>query len=207
MTAAAVTDGATGARKGRPRDSRIDREITSAAVLVLADTGFSAFSVSEVALRAGVAKTTVYRRFPTRVELISAALERLNDDLPDAPPRGSVRRQLLVILEGIRNRRPDSQWSRILVHALGEGSQESGFAEIVQDRVLTPRLLRLRSVIDAGIASGELRSDLDPNTAIPILVGPMLYLGEWSMSSAFEQVTVEAVLDVLMTGMTPANES
>ena len=48
-------------RKGRPRDERIDREVTSAALLVLADTGFSGFSVAEVAARAGVGIGTVSR--------------------------------------------------------------------------------------------------------------------------------------------------
>ena len=205
MTAPAVAGCTAGGRKGRPRDERIGREITAAAVAVLADSGFGAFSVAEVAARAGVAKTTVYRRFPSREELIAAALERLNDDLPAVPHWGTARQQLVVVLEGIRSRSSDSDWSRILVHALGEGSRDSTFAVLVQDRVLAPRRRLLRGVIEAGIASGELRSDLDPDTAIPILVGPMLYLGKWGGASTFEQVTVEAVIDVLMIGMTPAS--
>ena len=205
MTDSAVATCAAGARKGRPRDERIDREITTTAVSVLADLGFSEFSVAEVATRAGVAKTTIYRRFPTREQLIAAALERLNDDLPSTPLAGPVRDQLVILLEGIRSCTPDSEWSRILVHAVGEGSRDSIFAGMVRERVLAPRRRLLCAVITEGIASGELRADLDPDTAIPILVGPMLYLGKWDSSSTFQQVSVEAVLDVLMMGMTPAN--
>ena len=75
------------ARTGRPRDERIDRDITTTALAVLAETGFAGFSVAEVASRAGVAKTTVYRRYPTSDDLIAATLERLNDDLPIACKR------------------------------------------------------------------------------------------------------------------------
>jgi len=193
--------------KGRPRDERIDSEITSAAVAVLAESGFVAFSVAEVAARAGVAKTTVYRRFPAREDLIGAALRRLNDDLPAIPTRGSLREQLTLALEGIRNRRPDSDWSRILMHAMQEGTHEANFASLIHTCVLAPRQQVLRELIQAGIASGELRADLDPDTAIPILVGPMIYLSKQNSMSSLATVSVEAVLDMIMTGMTPATSS
>lgn len=193
--------------KGRPRDERIDSQITAAALAVLAECGFTAFSVGEVAARAGVAKTTVYRRFPAREDLIVAALERLNDDLPTGPLTGPIRQQLIVLLEGIRCRTPDSEWSRILSHAVGQGARDSSFAELVRSSVLAPRRQLLRDVIEAGIASGELRSDLDPDTALPIFVGPMLYLGKWDNTALGPQISVEAVLDVIMAGMTPATSS
>lgn len=194
-------------RKGRPRDERIDHEITSAALLVLADTGFAGFSIAEVAARAGVAKTTVYRRFPTRDDLLAEALERLNDDLPPPPSTGSVRDQLVEALDGIRRRTPDSTRGRILMHVVGEGAREPRLAELVHDRVLAPRRRILSDIIERGMASGELRADLDVTAVIPVLVGPMLYLGMWRMCSAAQQVSVESVVDVLMTGMTRAIES
>lgn len=194
-------------RKGRPRDERIEEKITGAALAVLAESGFTAFSVGEVAERAGVAKTTVYRRFPAREDLIGAAVERLNDDLPKGPTAGPVRVQLATLLQGIRSHTPDSEWSRILAHAVGQGARDSTFAEMVRSRVLMPRRQLLRDVIEAGIASGELRSDLDPDVALPVLVGPMLYLGKWDNATSSPRVSVEQVLDVIMAGMTPATSS
>ncbi len=76
---------------------------------------------------------------------------------------------------------------------------------LVKDRVLAPRRRLMRDVIAAGMASGELRSDLDPDTVLPILVGSMLYLGKWAASPMAERVTVDAVLDVLMVGMAPGD--
>ena len=192
-------------RKGRPRDERIDREVTSAALLVLADTGFTGFSVAEVAARTGVAKTTIYRRFPTRDDLILGALERLNDDLPETPGPGTVRDQLIETLEGIRRRALDSARGRILMQVMGEGGCEPALAALVQERVLAPRRRLLSGIVERGIASGELRPDLDLSTAIPVLVGPMVYLGMWHSAPEAQQVSVANVVDLLMAGMTRAN--
>lgn len=207
MSAVVAVDATTAGRRGRPRDERIDREITAAALVVLAETGFGGFSVAEVTMRSGVAKSTIYRRFPTRDDLIASALERLNDDLPDSVPPGSTREQLISTLDRIRQRGPDSLQSRILTHAVSEGSGDPAMAELVHDRVLVPRRQLLRRIIEAGVGSGELRPDLDADTVIPILIGPMLYLGKWCMSPRAQQVTVEGVVDILMRGMTPANDS
>jgi AcrR family transcriptional regulator len=189
------------ARKGRPRDERIDEEITSAALAVLADGGFEGFSLEAVALRAGVAKTTVYRRFPTRDELLVGALVRLNDDLPPPPAPGPVRQRLVEVLSGVRQRTPASVGVRILMHAAAESGRQPGLADLVESRVLAPRRARLQSVIADGIAGGELRDDLDLVEVIPVLVGPMLYLGMWSGTSAACDVSVEAVVDMVLGGL------
>jgi AcrR family transcriptional regulator len=192
-------------RKGRPRDERLDGEITHAAIDVLAEDGFDRFSVEEVAARAGVAKTTIYRRFPNRQALIEAVLARLADERPAELTSGTVRDRLVVILSAIRQGTPDSPRGRILMHAMA--SDDPRLGELVYERVIAPRADLLRRVIDDGIASGELRSDLDAGTVVPILVGPMLYLGLWRKRESVRRVAVEGVVDMLMGGLTRANGS
>lgn len=204
---AAVEGEAAPCRKGRPRDERIDREITSAALAVLSDLGFDRFSVEEVAVRAGVAKTTVYRRFPTRTDLIAGALARLNDDLPPAPAPGPVRDRLVAALAGIRSRVTRSIRGRILLQAVSEGLRDPGLAAIVHQRVLAPRRQLLQDIVDEAIAAGELRADLDPAAALAVLTGPMVYLGLWSGDEAMQGVRVETVVDLVLSGLTPASGS
>jgi AcrR family transcriptional regulator len=194
-------------RKGRPRDARIDEEITAAALAVLSESGFDGFCVEQVVSRAGVAKTTVYRRFPTREVLLAGALERLNDDLPPPPQPGPVRDRLIEVLGSVRRRTPGSIRGRILMHAAAEGFRDPGLADLVQARVLAPRRQLLRDVISDGIDSGELRDDVDMDALIPVLVGPMLYLGMWSMTAAAQSVTVESVVDIVLSGLTRASDS
>jgi AcrR family transcriptional regulator len=207
MTATGERSPEASARKGRPRDARIDGDITAAALDVLAEGGFEGFSVEAVAVRAGVARTTVYRRFPTRDELLVGALERLNDTLPPAPPPGPVRERLVQVLGEVCNRTPRSVRGKILMHAAAEGTREPGLADLVQSRVLTPRRTILRNIIREGIATGELRDDIDLDAVIPVLVGPMLYLGMWSMTAAVRDVSVESVVDTVLSGLTRANGS
>lgn len=195
----------TSGRRGRPRDERIDRAITSAALEVIAEAGFEGFTVEVVAQRARVAKTTVYRRFPTRNELVVGALERLNDDLPPIPPPGPVRDRLVEALEAVRRRTSASTRGRILMHAAAEGSCDPALADLVQTRVLAPRREVLRSIIADGVDSGELRDGVDADAVLPVLVGPMLYLGMWG--SVAPEVEVASVVDVVLTGLTRASDS
>lgn len=191
----------TAARKGRPRDERIDEQITSAALDVLAEVGFERFSVEQVALRAGVAKTTLYRRFPCRGDLVVGALLRMNDGLPESPPAGPVRERLIRVLGGVRERTAASVGGRVFMRVVTEGHQHPGLAEVMHDRVLEPRRQVLRDVITEGIAAGELRADLDIDAVIPALVGPMLYLGLWNDVSAKRAVSVDSVVDTVLAGL------
>jgi AcrR family transcriptional regulator len=202
--AATARKGDAPLRKGRPRDERIDEVITTAALDLLSTEGFDRFSVEAVAALAGVAKTTVYRRFPTRNDLIVGALLRLDDDLPRPPAAGPVRERLIGLLKGIRRRTTESMRGRILLQVVSEGLRDPGLAGLVHERVLAPRRQVLRDVIADGIASGELRADVDVDAVVPVLVGPMLYLGMWSGSTATQDVTVESVVDLVLTGLTPA---
>ena len=200
----ATADEGTAVRKGRPRDERIDEQIAAAALDVLAEVGFERFSVEQVAQRAGVAKTTVYRRFPCRNDLVIGALLRTNDTLPEAPPPGPVRDRLVHVLGGVRRRTVDSVRGRVFMRVVSEGHSQPGLAEVMHERVLEPRRRVLRELLADGIASGELRADLDPDAVIPVLVGPMLYLGLWDEVSAQRAVTVESVVDTVLSGLTIA---
>jgi AcrR family transcriptional regulator len=195
-----------GARKGRPRDERIDRRITSAALEALAEDGFERFCVEGVAQRAEVAKTTIYRRFPTRDDLLAGALERLNEDLGSRRRNGSTRDQLLEALGAVR-RAPGSLRGQILMHAAAEGERDPALAAFVHERVLAPRHALLRELIDSGIASGDLRPDIDPEAVIPVLVGPMLYLGMWRMRDGVRSIPDEDVVDLIIRGLTRATDS
>lgn len=192
-------------RRGRPRDEDVDRRITVAALEVLAQNGVAAFSVAQVAARSGVAKSSIYRRFPTRDDLLIGAVERLNDDLPAVPADGTARDRLVALLSGIRHRSPAGLHGRLMMQVAG--SQDPRLTQLVYDRVVRPRHTVVRAVISDGVARGEFRGDLDLEVLIPALVGPMLYLRMWHAVPAVAGTSVEAVVDQLMSGMTRASDS
>ena len=67
---------------GRPLDPEVDRAILAAAGEIFVRDGFQNMTLPGVAAAAGVAKTTVYRRYPSTVELVLATINHLNIDEP-----------------------------------------------------------------------------------------------------------------------------
>ena len=89
MTAAPV-------RAGRPRSTEADDAILDAALDQFCDFGYDGLSVERVAATAGVAKTTIYRRYPTKLDLVMAAIERAKEGARAPVGSGSLRDDLLV---------------------------------------------------------------------------------------------------------------
>src|SRR5258708_9498891 len=81
------------ARRGRPRDSAVDRRVWSAAWALLNGGGYEGVNVDEVAERAAVAKTTLYRRWPTKDHLATAVAAQMLGEVP-IPDTGDLRRDL-----------------------------------------------------------------------------------------------------------------
>src|SRR6476620_11743683 len=90
------------AKVARPRtggrSARVVAEVLSATLEVFAKQGYAGFSVEAVALRAGVNKTTIYRRWPAKADLVGAALFALRDEDPEPPDSGSLREDLVQVL-------------------------------------------------------------------------------------------------------------
>ncbi len=191
----------TPVRSGRPRDQRLDGEITTAALALLGDVGFDRFSVEEVASRANVAKTTVYRRFPTRDDLIAGALARLNDSLELPPGDWPVRDRLVAVLTELRRRKADSAAPDRLLHVAVSGCHDSDLRALVRRRVIEPRRAGLRSILTDAIDRGELRGDVDLDAAVALLVGSMLYLAAADARGERPAVGVDATVDCVLTGL------
>ena len=90
--------------KRRPggRSARIRQAVLDAAFAELGEKGYGGLSIEAVALRSGVAKTTVYRRWPTRDELVADALDSRSDRNEPVPDTGSLRGDLKEFCEGVR---------------------------------------------------------------------------------------------------------
>lgn len=88
-----------GRRRGRPRDPKVDEAILAATLDLLAEQGYSRLTIERVALRAGVAKTSLYRRWPTRESLILDAILTVGfAGQPEVPDTGSLHQDMLSYL-------------------------------------------------------------------------------------------------------------
>jgi AcrR family transcriptional regulator len=151
---------------GRPLDPAVDRAILAAAGEILVRDGFQNMTLPRVAVAAGVAKTTVYRRYPSIVELVLATINHLNTGAP-APDTGSARDDLVTVLEFARLRFDLSITGTLLT----EERERPELLEAARRQMIVPAIDRFRQVLRAGIERGELRPDLDVDAAAHALLG------------------------------------
>src|SRR5260370_27508117 len=99
---ASASSGAEGAggggQRGRPRSQEADRAILTAAVDLLASRGLAAMSIEEVAARAGVGKTTIYRRWSSKGLLALDAFVTSFQEQQPLPDTESLRRGRIAAL-------------------------------------------------------------------------------------------------------------
>ncbi len=190
---AAAGEGAR--RRGRPRDARADEAILDAAAEVLARVGPRGFTVDAVAAAAGVGKATIYRRWPTRADLVLAAASRIGLEVP-RPDTGNLRDDLVALLTHLAGKMAHTPSGRLLVAIIGEAAvneeMRSRLTAFVHDR----RAVALAVIADA-VAAGELPPTVDPDELLDLLGAPIilrLLTGGEVTDTPFIAWTVDVVL-------------
>lgn len=159
---------------GRPRDPKLDAAITDATLELLADIGYAALTIEAVATRAGVGKATLYRRWPGKVQLVVDAVRTLSEQ-PDPDTSAGVRDELVELLEAVRRKSGSSLAGRIFPRLIGDSADNPEFMRRYREQVLDPRRDRFRTALLRGVDQGLVRTDVDTDHAIDLLVGPMAY--------------------------------
>ena len=186
-----------GARgRGRPRDPEVEQQIAEATVGLVAEVGFEALTMEAVAKRAGVAKATLYRRFPAKVDLIVAACQWVSPMEPEVPDTGSVRDDLVEVISGFADRLRRSEAGRTLPSMVASSVRSPEIREALQ-RVSESRRSRLLHVLRRGVDRGELHDDLDLELIADTLTGPIAYRHLISGRSITPSVVARLVDQVL----------
>lgn len=181
-------------RVGRPRSAVADQAILDAATELFIELGYDGLTMEGVAARAGVGKTTVYRRYPGKVDLVMAAAERLSARKGPTPDTGSLRGDLLALARGYR---------RMLATDAGKAIPAT-LAANVRHRELARAhrsfIARRRAdsavVLTRAVARGELSEDTDLGLVLDLLTAPLFFrafiTGE-SLDDRFLTALVDAV--------------
>lgn len=157
---------------GRPRSEHARLAILRNALQILAEHGFSAFTIEAVAERAGVGKTTVYRWWPNKGALIADAFANSTIRSLRFPDTGSlhtdISRQMRELVKIFCSRR-----GRIVSAILAAGQADKTLIAAFRDRFLWPRRREAYATLQRAIRRGELRKDVDPNLLLDSLYGPI----------------------------------
>ncbi|HWG62519.1 MAG TPA: TetR/AcrR family transcriptional regulator [Streptosporangiaceae bacterium] len=201
MRAVDDTRAAEHRRPGRPRSERADKAIIDAALSLFAEYGVEGLCIEKVAARAGVGKATIYRRWPGKEDMLLDAMAALKAPLPE--PRGeSVREDLLALEESMATDSADPRRSREFALLLGEGEKFPRLRTRFVETVLEPRREVVRSVLRRGIATGELRADIDIEAALFMLTGAALSRGKGLPEDSAHDFATR-VVDELLAGLAP----
>ncbi|WP_410536392.1 TetR/AcrR family transcriptional regulator [Streptomyces sp. KL2] len=149
-------------RTGRPRSAAADRAILDATRSALVELGWSGLTMGDVAMRAGVAKTTLYRRWTNKSEMVVDAVAVLFDEL-ELPDRGSLRADVegVVLSFAALLERPEAKTA--LMAVVAEATRD----EALRARIRAAIVERQKHLVVTGRRRAQARGELPPDAPGP----------------------------------------
>ncbi|WP_228447024.1 TetR/AcrR family transcriptional regulator [Streptomyces paludis] len=190
-------------RRGRPRSEAVERAILEAVVVLLEDgVPLGSLSVERIARTAGVGKATIYRRWPGKEELFVEVLRAIEPPDPELPGESALA-DLRILLESMRRRGLAQRNSAMLHNAAAEMKSSPNLWAEYHKTVIGPRREATLAVIRRGIATGELRDDLEAELVHDLLVGPMIMRTLHRPGASLDEDLPDRILDAALQGLSP----
>ncbi len=170
----AGADEAPAPARGRPRSAEAHQAILDATLTVLDEIGYGALTIEGVAARAGVGKTTIYRRWPSKLEL---AVDAVAEMRPVFPPEdtGSLEGDFAAVQRNQIARVAAGPVPRILPRMLAESMGDTDLHRAIRRELIDPIRAVIAEVLQRGVERGELRPDLDLELATDMVHGTVVY--------------------------------
>ena len=191
---------------GRPRSDKAHQAITRAALELVAERGYPGVTIEGIASRAGVAKTTIYRSWPSKAAVVMDAFTRESDSALAFPDTGSAEQDLRQQISHVAKLFSSPEFGRPFVGLLAESQHDSALAEALEKRLIASRREGAAEVLRRGMARGELRAEANVEVAIDILYGAIYYrllVSHQPLTSEF----ANAVVDEVFRGLRDASEN
>jgi len=162
---------------GRKRDETLDARIIESAIDILAETGFAKMTMDMVASRAKAGKAALYRRWPSKAELVRDAviwMSRSSVELDQLPDTGSLRSDLLAVLKPY-----SKDFAERKLHVLaGLGAFFSDHRQLADEAtagIFEPWTAVNRKLMQRAIDRGELPPNADIDMACEVIVSMTSY--------------------------------
>jgi AcrR family transcriptional regulator len=161
-------------RRPGGRSARVRAAVLRATVEELAESGFASFGFEGVAQRAGVHKTTLYRRWGTRENLLLDALLEQGSERVPIPDSGSLREDLAAYGEAIVGSLANPETDALIRTITSIGDPDSPLVDASR-RFWRARLELAGTMVERAIARGELPLDTDPDVVVESLLGAIYF--------------------------------
>jgi AcrR family transcriptional regulator len=186
--------------RGRPRDEEADGAILDAALALLSQQGYGGLRMEGVAAKAGVAKATVYRRWPDKLSLAIAAIERL----PELPPvnTGSLLGDLRALRAALVALFKTTRLAGVMPALAAERMRHTAAAAKI-DALIQTRYQPWISAIERAVARGELprSSKVADSRLIADLLAGVLILRVFFTGGRVDEHSWETVMAIVINGI------
>lgn len=179
-------------------DERVRRSkelVLRTASELLIESGMSGLSVDEVARRSGVAKTTIYRHWRTRADLLLDASASIST-AQDTPDSGSFQNDVTTLLLDLAHSLRTARWPLVLPSIVDAAERDPELAAIYSQKQLkhgAPYMV----VIERGKKKGQVAAKVDASSMVAQLVGPLFYRRWFSREPLDEKFVKSIVKSVL----------
>ena len=182
----------------QPRGDGFVSKVMEATMSMLAVTGLERLSIPDIAAKAGVNKTSIYRRWPTKEALVREALSTAMSHTAEVKPVGELRADLIALARSV---------STFLTSPMGKSVMRLVLAGETHDdlRALAGSLYQSQAasqplaVMEAATRKGALRAGLDPGTVLFTLAGGLMHRALVERAEVTEAY-LEQLVDLLLLG-------
>lgn len=161
----------------RPRSIEAHEKVLNAALNLFAERGIEATSMDAIAQASGVSKATIYNHWSDKEALLLEVMLMVNglDREPEDVDTGDVQRDLTTVLTRKPPDKFESARNRISTSLIAYSALHPEFGKAWRHRVMEPPRQCLKNILRRGISRGQLPRDLDMESAMALLLGPLLY--------------------------------
>lgn len=182
---------------GRPRSAQSHQAMLQATLELLAEVGFEAMSIEAIAARAGVGKTTIYRRYNGKAELVADAIENIREEVL-IPDTGSLWGDMDALIQNAAQISLNPLGRQTVAMIISSAASNAEFAQIYWTKYLQPRREAFAVVLERAKARQEVKPDLDPELVFDTMSGIMLYAMIFQPASESWETYVHRSLELIL---------
>jgi AcrR family transcriptional regulator len=189
---------------GRPRRPGVEQAVFEATLRLLAIHDYGDISVETLAERAGVSRTTIYRRWPSKAAVVAAAVSGLYLDRVNVPDTGSLSQDLVALLTETYRVMADGD-GRVLEKLVRQSGQNPELTELVRS-ILYARRRMYATILNRAIARGEMPPEADQELLLDLLLGP-LWFRLLVSGTPITPAAARSVVELVLTGALPRSST
>ena len=195
----------TGGRPGRQRSQAADEAILTATLEELALVGYGRLTMAGVIARSGVSSATLYRRWPTKQQLVAAALASLHPEVGDVDT-GSLDGDVLALARSLADSMSVER-SELTEDVATELRRNPDFRAAINEKFHRPRVARLEQILERARARGELGDQVGADVAMAFVAGPLYNrtaITQRPASAAFVRLVAQGAVAALRAVAPPS---